>query len=60
MGRTAQTGLQYHYLVKRNERNKHVAEMNISSITTVCRFASETKQMPQQVVSYRDLTTHKV
>ena len=25
-----------------------------------CRFASETKQMPQQVVSYQGLTAHKV
>ena len=25
-----------------------------------CRFASETKQMPQQLVSYQGLTAHKV
>ena len=25
-----------------------------------CRFVSETKQMPQQVVSYQGLTAHKV
>ena len=25
-----------------------------------CRFGSETKQMPQQVVSYQGLTAHKV